>query len=80
MLMRENAAEHQLQMENKTFDILRTICEIVLPAISAAYFSLSEIWGLPIPEKICGTIAVAITFIGAFINVKRKQYNDEVGL
>lgn len=67
-------------MENKTFDILRTICEIVLPALSAAYFSLSEIWGLPITEKICGTIAVLITFIGAFINVKRKQYNDEVGL
>jgi hypothetical protein len=67
-------------MSNKTFDILRTIVEIVLPAISAAYFGLSEIWGLPVPDKICGTIAVLITFISAFLNVKRKQYNDEVGL
>ena len=67
-------------MSNKTFDILRTIVEIVLPAISAAYFGLSEIWGLPVPDKICGTIAVVITFISAFLNVKRKQYNDEVGL
>jgi hypothetical protein len=67
-------------MSNKTFDILRTIVEIVLPAISAAYFGLSEIWGLPVPDKICGTIAVLITFISAFINVKRMQYNDEVGL
>lgn len=65
--------------DSKTFDILRTICEIVLPAISAAYFSLSEIWGLPMPDKICGTIAVLITFIGAIINVERKRYNDEVG-
>ncbi len=63
-------------MSNKTFDILRTIVEIVLPAISAAYFGLSEIWGLPVPDKICGTIAVLITFISAFLNVKRKQYND----
>lgn len=61
--------------DSKTFDILRTICEVVLPAISAAYFSLSEIWGLPIPEKICGTIAVLITFIGCFINVERNRYN-----
>jgi hypothetical protein len=67
-------------MSNKTFDILRTIVEIVLPAISAAYFGLSEIWGLPVPDKICGTIAVLITFISAFLNVKRKQYNDEIGL
>lgn len=67
-------------MSSKTFDILRTIVEIVLPAISAAYFGLSEIWGLPVPDKICGTIAVLITFISAFLNVKRKQYNDEVGL
>lgn len=63
-------------MSNNTFDVLRTICEVVLPAISAAYFSLSELWGLPMPEKICGTIAVLITFIGAFINVKRNQYNN----
>lgn len=67
-------------MSNKTFNILRAIVEIVLPAISAAYFGLSEIWGLPVPDKICGTIAVLITFISAFLNVKRKQYNDEVGL
>lgn len=65
-------------MSNKTFDILRAIVEIVLPAISAAYFGLSEIWGLPVPDKICGTIAVLITFISAFLNVKRKQYNDEL--
>lgn len=65
-------------MSNKTFDILRTIVEIVLPAVSAAYFGLSEIWVLPVPDKICGTIAVLITFISAFLNVKRKQYNDEL--
>ncbi len=63
-------------MSNKTFDVLRTICEVVLPAISAAYFGLADIWGLPMPDKICGTIAVLITFLGAFINVKRKQFNE----
>ena len=62
---------------NKTFDVLRTICEVVLPALSAAYFALSEIWGYPfiVPEKICGTIAVVITFLGAFINAERSNYN-----
>lgn len=61
--------------DNKTFDILRTICEIVLPAISAAYFALAEIWGFPIADKVCGTISVVITFIGAIINAERIKYN-----
>lgn len=62
-------------MSNDTFDILRTICEVILPAISAAYYALAEIWNFPMPDKICGTIAVLITFIGCFINIKRKSYN-----
>ena len=61
--------------DNKTFDILRTICEIALPAISAAYYGLADIWGLPYADKVTGTIAVIIAFIGAFINAERIIYN-----
>lgn len=66
-------------MQNKTFDIIRTICEVVLPAVSALYFGLSEIWGWPfvMPEQVCGTIAVVITFLGAFINLERSSYNKK---
>lgn len=63
-------------MNNKTFDILRTICEIALPALSTAYYGLTELWHLPYAKEICGTLAIAAAFIGAFINVKRKQYNS----
>lgn len=61
--------------DNKTFDILRTVCEVILPAISSAYFGLAEIWGLPLADKICGTISVLIMFIGGIINYERKEYN-----
>ena len=63
-------------MNNKTFDILRTICEIALPALSTAYYGLAELWHLPYAKEICGTLAIVAAFIGAFINVKRKQYNS----
>ena len=65
--------------DNKTFDILRTVCEVLLPAISAAYFSLAEIWGLPLADKICGTISILIVFIGSLINVERSRYNKQNG-
>ena len=63
-------------MTNRTFDILRTLCEVVLPAVSALYVGLAQIWSFPMAEQIAGTIAVLITFLGAFLNVKRKSYND----
>ena len=63
-------------MSNKFFDILRTVCEIALPALSTAYYGLAELWHLPLAKEVCGTLAIAAAFIGAFINVKRKQYNS----
>ena len=63
-------------MTNKTFDVLRLLCEVILPAVSALYWGLAEIWNFPMPEKVVGTIAVLITFLGSFINVKRSQYNE----
>lgn len=64
-----------MNLSNKTFDILRTIVEIVLPAVSSLYWGLSEIWNLPLAQQICGTIAVIATFIGAFVNIQRSGYN-----
>lgn len=62
-------------MNNKTFDILRTIVEVALPALSTAYYGLAELWHLPMAKEVCGTLAILAAFIGAFINVKRNQYN-----
>lgn len=65
-------------LSNKAYDIIRTICEVALPALSAAYYSLAELWGLPMAKEICGTLAILGTLIGAFISVERKQYNKAI--
>lgn len=61
-------------MNNKTYDILRNVNMTVLPAAGAAYFSLSEIWGLPAGEAVVGTIAIIATFLGVILSVVRKAY------
>ena len=43
-------------MNNKTYDILKYIAQIVLPAVATLYFALASIWGLPYGEQIVGTI------------------------
>lgn len=62
-------------MTNKLFDLLRTLCEIVIPAIGTLYFALAKIWQLPYGTEIVGTCAAVATFLGALIGIKRAGYN-----
>lgn len=64
-------------MNNKVFDFIRFIGEIVLPALGALYFGIAKIWGFPYGQEIVGTLAVITTFIGAIVGVSRKKYNDQ---
>lgn len=62
-------------MSNKTYDILKYIAQIVLPALGTFYFALSQIWGLPYGEQIVGTITAADAFLGAILKISSNQYN-----
>lgn len=61
-------------MSNKTYDILKWIAQIVLPAIGTLYFALASIWGLPYGEQIVGTITAIDTFLGALLGISSAQY------
>lgn len=50
--------------------------QIILPAFSAAYFGLAEIWGLPAAEEVVGTTAIVTTFLGVCLGLSSKQYQD----
>lgn len=63
-------------MTNRLFDLLRTLCEIVIPAIGALYFAVAKIWQLPYGTEIVGTCAAIATFLGALIGVNRANYNS----
>lgn len=60
---------------NKTYDILKFIAQIVLPAVGTLYFALASIWGLPYGEQIVGTITAIDAFLGALLGVSTAQYN-----
>ena len=62
-------------LSNKTYDILKFIAQIVLPALGTLYFALSSIWGLPYGEQIVGTITAVDAFLGALLGVSTAQYN-----
>ena len=63
-------------MKNKTYDILKYIAQIVLPALGTLYFALASIWGLPYGEQVVGTITAIDTFLGVLLGISTKKYND----
>ena len=65
-------------MSNKTYDILKYIAQIVIPALATLYFALSKIWGLPYGEEIVGTLAVIDTFLGALLGSSSDRYWKEL--
>ena len=65
-------------ISNKTYDILKWIAQILLPAVGTLYFALAGIWGFPYGEQVVGTITAIDAFLGAILGISTKMYNKEV--
>lgn len=63
-------------MNNKTYDILKYVAQIVLPALGTLYFALAQIWGFPYGEAVVGTITAVDAFLGAVLKISTDKYND----
>lgn len=64
-----------MKLTNKTYDILKWIAQILLPALGTLYFALSKIWGFPFATEVVGTIAAIDTFLGAILGISTMNYN-----
>ena len=65
-------------MSNKTYDVLKYIAQIVLPALGTLYFALAQIWKLPLGEEVVGTITAVDAFLGVLLGISTAQYNKSV--
>lgn len=61
-------------MNNKTYDILKWVAIIVLPALSTLVAGVFPIWGLPYGSEIAQTITAIATFLGAVLMVSNARY------
>lgn len=65
-------------MSNKTYDILKYIAQIVLPAIGVLWFTVAQIWSLPYGQEILGTITAVDCFLGAILGISTMAYNKKL--
>lgn len=63
------------RMTNETYDFLKYVAQIVLPAAGTLYGALAGIWGLPYGEQIVSTIAAVDLFLGAVLKISTDNYN-----
>ena len=61
-------------MKSKTYDVLKYIAQILLPAIGTLYAALSEIWGLPYAVEVVGTIIAIDAFLGGLLHLDSIKY------
>lgn len=64
-------------MSNKVYDILKFIAQIVLPALATFYVTIANLWGLPYPDEISGTVMAIDTFLGAILMISSNQYHKK---
>ena len=64
-------------LTDKTYNILKWVALVLLPALGTLYFALAGIWGFPYGEQIVGTITALDTFLGVVLGISTVQYNKK---
>lgn len=64
-------------LTDKTYNILKWVALVLLPALGTLYFALAGIWGFPYGEQIVGTITAVDTFLGLILGISTVQYNKK---
>ena len=68
-----------MKMSNSTYNLLKYIAQILIPAIATLYFSVSQIWGLPYGEQIVGTLTAVDAFLGVCLGISSDNYHKSIG-
>lgn len=65
-------------MSNRTYDVLKWIAQILIPALGALYFGLAKIWNFPYGTEIVGTLSLIDAFMGALLGISSDAYYKEL--
>lgn len=64
-----------MQLGNKTYNTVKFLAQIVLPALATLYFAVATIWDLPKAPEVVATITAVDTFLGVVLGISSANYN-----
>lgn len=69
--------ENGFRLKDSTYNFLKWICLIALPAVAVFYAVIAKIWGLPYEAEIPATINAIAVLIGALIGISHLSIKKE---
>lgn len=64
-------------MTNKTYDILKYVALIIMPALATFVNGVGIVWGIPHTNEATATITALGVFLGATLGISSKNYEPE---
>ena len=64
-----------MQLGNKTYDVLKWVTLICIPALATFYVACAGIWGWPYANEISKTANAVCVLLGALLGISTAQYN-----
>ena len=61
-------------LKNSTFDFLKWMAMLFLPALATLVRVVFAIWNIPYGEQISATIVAINTFLGAILGISNMNY------
>jgi hypothetical protein len=60
---------------DSVYNVLRAIVEVIIPAMTVAYYGIAHAWGLPHADEVAATLAIVSGFLVAILKLSRRVYN-----
>jgi len=64
-----------MKLSNKTYDVLKFIAMILLPALTTFYGVVATVLKIPFTKETITILVALDTFLGAILGISTAQYN-----
>lgn len=64
-------------MNDKTYDTLKRVALIIIPALATFVNAAGMVWGVPYTNEVTATITAFGVFLGASLGISSKSYTPE---
>lgn len=69
-----NVSTNLMITNDRLYDFIKRLTQVVLPSLGTLYFALSEIWGFPNGVEVVGTITAIVAFLGVTLGLSTAAY------
>ncbi len=63
-------------LSNRTYDVLKALAQVWMPAVAVLYAALAVLWGFPAGFEVVGTVTALELFLGTILGLSKKSFDN----